>query len=72
MEIVRRVLRSLVEFLRRLFAAIQHVRTGGRTTRRRAVRRASAPLRRCSACHQPVPHSEDWRDHLEERHPEWA
>lgn len=55
---------TVIEFIRRLIEAVQHIRTGGRTTRTRAVRRASAPPRRCAECHQPVPHSDDWRDHL--------
>lgn len=54
----------IVEFIRRLLDAVRHVRTGGKTTRVRAQRKASAPSARCASCHQPVPHSDDWRDHL--------
>lgn len=55
---------KFLEFVRRLFGAIRHVRTGGATTRTTARRRAAAPARRCDSCHQAVRHSEDWRDHL--------
>ncbi|MDN5929503.1 MAG: hypothetical protein L0I24_00295 [Pseudonocardia sp.] len=58
------MIQRIVEFFRRLFTAIQHVRTGGQTTRRRAVRRATRPPQRCTECRQEVPHSSDWRDHL--------
>lgn len=58
----------LIEFIRRFVAAVQHVRTGGQTTRRRAVRRAVRPPRLCPECRQPVPHSPDWRDHLDHQH----
>lgn len=51
-------------FLQRLFEAFRHVRTGGATTRQTAVRRATRPARRCDTCRQPVPHSDDWRDHI--------
>lgn len=70
--VLARIVRSVIEFLRRLFSAIRHVRTGGASTRTRARSRARAPMRRCSACHQPVPQSEDWRDHIATDHPEWA
>jgi len=68
---VRRAVRSVIEFLRRLVWAARHVRTGGQSTRTAAVRRA-AQTQRCSACRQPIPTSGDWRDHLEEAHPEWV
>lgn len=55
---------AVIEFIRRLIEAIQHVRTGGRTTRSRARSRAARPPRPCPTCHQPVTHSDDWRDHL--------
>lgn len=51
-------------FVQRLLEAFRHVRTGGATTRRTAVRRAARPARRCTECRQPVPHSDDWRDHI--------
>ncbi|MGE3414097.1 MAG: hypothetical protein AB7L91_17970 [Dehalococcoidia bacterium] len=57
----------LIEFLRRFVDAVRHVRSGGRTTRARAVRRAAAPPRRCACCGGPVNHSADWRDHLDTR-----
>lgn len=57
-------LHALVVAVRRFAEAVQHVRTGGRTTRQTAVRRATRPPDRCPSCHQPVPHSDDWRDHL--------
>lgn len=72
MSVLRKMFRHVVEFVRRLVAAIRHVRSGGQTTVRRAHRRAAAPARRCSACHQPIEHSQDWRDHLDEQHPEWS
>lgn len=55
----------ILEFLRKLFDAFRHVRTGGQTTRTRARRRAARPPRRCETCHQPVHHSADYRDHLD-------
>lgn len=55
---------AIVEFLRKLAAAVNHVRTGGKTTRTRARTRAAAPPAKCPRCRQPVPHSPDWRDHL--------
>lgn len=55
----------IIEFIRRLVEAIQHVRSGGRTTRSRARFRAAAPPRPCPTCHQPMKHSDDWRDHLD-------
>jgi len=55
---------KFIEWLRKLIEAWRHVRTGGATTRRTAVRRAARPARRCTECHQPVPHSDDWRDHI--------
>ncbi len=54
----------VIAWIERVLDAFRHVRSGGRTTRRRAVRKAAAPPRRCSECRQPVPHSSDWRDHL--------
>lgn len=72
MTALRRFLRSVVEGLRRLVVAIRHVRTGGASTRTQARTRAQAPPRRCSACRQPIPHSDDWRDHIKTDHPEWA
>lgn len=59
---------KLVMFLQRLIEAFRHVRSGGRTTRRRARARAAAPPPRCRACKQPVPHSADWRDHLDHQY----
>jgi hypothetical protein len=70
-EVIARIFRGIGEFLRRLVSAIRHVRTGGASTQRRAQKRASRPGM-CSACRQPIPQSDDWRDHLEEAHPEWA
>lgn len=61
---MKNFLHHVVEFIRRLVDAFRHVRSGGKTTRRAAVRRATAPPRRCAECRQPVPHSDDWRDHL--------
>lgn len=55
----------LIEFLRGLVRAFRHVQTGGRTTRTRARVRAARPDRRCGECRQPVPHSHDYRDHLD-------
>ena len=54
----------IVEFLRRFVESVRHVRTGGQSTRARAARRASRPPRQCPECHQPIPHSPDWRDHI--------
>lgn len=56
---------NFVMFIRRLIDAFRHVRTGGKTTRRRATARAIRPAERCPACRQPVPHSPHWEDHLE-------
>lgn len=58
-------LHALLAAIQRFLDALRHVRTGGATTRRRAVRRAEAPPQKCPSCHQPVKHSPDWRDHLE-------
>lgn len=55
---------KFIQWVQRLVEAFRHVRSGGQTTRTRAVRRAARPPRRCTECHQPVPHSADWRDHL--------
>lgn len=55
---------TIVRLIQRIVAAFQHVRTGGRTTRTRAVRKAEAPPKRCPTCGQEVPHSADWRDHI--------
>jgi hypothetical protein len=54
----------VVTWIRRLVEAFRHAITGGSATRRQAQRRATQPARRCSKCHQPIPHSSDWRDHL--------
>lgn len=58
------MIHRLILILRRWWAAVQHVRTGGRTTRTAARTRAARPPRTCKACHQPIQHSGDWRDHL--------
>lgn len=63
-RLLKAFLRSIGEFLRRLFAAIRHVRTGGQSTRTAARRRAARPPRLCHECHQPIEHSDDWREHL--------
>lgn len=55
---------SAIAFLVRLFEAFRHVRTGGRTTRTKAVRKTAAPPPRCPTCRQPIPRSADWRDHI--------
>lgn len=55
---------KVIEFLRRLIEAWRHVRSGGRTTRTTATKRATAPPRRCTECRQIVPRSTDWRDHI--------
>lgn len=55
---------TIIEFLQKLVAAIKHVRSGGKTTRTKARRKAEAPPEKCPTCHQPVPHSADWRDHI--------
>jgi hypothetical protein len=60
----RRSTYSLVALIARWIEAYRHVRSGGRTTRTAAVRKATAPPRRCPTCRQPMPHSADWRDHL--------
>ncbi|WP_219413943.1 hypothetical protein [Pseudonocardia nigra] len=62
------MIHKVIEFIRELFDAFRHVRSGGRTTVRRARRRASAPPRRCPECRQRVEHSPDWRDHLGHTH----
>jgi len=54
----------IVIVLRTFIKAVRHVATGGRTTRTAAVRRATRPPDRCPRCHQTVPHSPDWRDHI--------
>jgi hypothetical protein len=54
----------VVTWIRQLVEAFRHAITGGATTRERAARRAAAPPRKCPTCHQPVPHSPEWRDHL--------
>lgn len=61
---IGRVFHRIVEFVRQLVDAIRHVASGGQTTKRRAGRAASKPPRRCTQCHQPVWHSDDWRDHI--------
>lgn len=58
------IIARVVHFLQRLVAAVQHVRTGGATTRTQARVRAAAPPRRCPTCHQTVSHSPDYRDHM--------
>lgn len=63
MKVVKAFFRSVGAFLRRLFQAIGHVRSGGRTTQTRARKRAARP-RICHECHQPIAQSDDWRDHL--------
>jgi hypothetical protein len=63
---------ALVVAIRRWGDAFRHVRSGGRTTRVRAIRRASAPPRRCTQCNQPIPHSRHWEDHLGEHPPSSA
>jgi hypothetical protein len=55
---------TLVALIARWIEALNHVRTGGRTTRTAAVRKAAAAPPRCPSCHQPMKHSTDWRDHL--------
>lgn len=52
------------QFVLRIIDAFKHVRSGGRTTRTRAVRKAAAPPAKCPTCRREVPHSPDWRDHL--------
>lgn len=52
-------------FFRRIYLAFQHVRTGGQSTKTRARRRAAAPPMKCPTCHQPIKHSDDYRDHIE-------
>jgi hypothetical protein len=54
----------VVAAVRQLVDGFRHALTGGASTRRRAVRRATAPPQKCPRCHQPVSHSPDWRDHL--------
>lgn len=58
------MIHRIVEFVKRLVAAIKHVRTGGATTRTAARRRAARPPTVCRTCHRPLEHSADWRDHL--------
>jgi hypothetical protein len=53
-----------LKFVRQLLAAFRHVFTSGKSTTTRARKKAARPPRRCTECHQPVQHSEDWRDHL--------
>lgn len=60
---------KLLLLIRRVADAVRHVRSGGQTTRARAVRRAAAPPRPCACCGGPVGHSPDWRDHLDP--PDW-
>ena len=55
---------TVVALIARWFDAVRHVRTGGKTTRSAAVRKAAAPPPRCPHCHQPMKHSTDWRDHI--------
>lgn len=56
---------KFLQFIRRLIEAVRHVRSGGQSTRTAAVRRSARPVRRCESCRQQVPHSTDWRDHLD-------
>lgn len=58
------MIHRIVEFIRRLVAAVRHVRTGGASTRTAARKRADRPPRVCRECHQPIEQSRDWRDHL--------
>lgn len=58
------MIHRLVLLLRKWWAAVQHVRTGGASTRTKARRRAGREPRTCTHCHQPIQHSTDWRDHL--------
>ena len=44
----------IIEFLRKLFDAFRHVFTGGKSTKRRAQRRAARPPAKCPTCHQPT------------------
>lgn len=55
---------KVIELIRKFIEAIRHVRSGGRTTVRAARTRAARPPKKCPACHQPVAHSTDYRDHL--------
>lgn len=48
--------------------ALLYVATNGDSARRRASRRAAAPPRKCHECSTLVPHSTDWRDHLDASH----
>ena len=65
---VGELLYRLILFIRRLIDAFRHVKTGGKSTERRARARAAAPPQRCPECGQEVLHSPDWRDHLEKTH----
>lgn len=58
------MIHRLIVAIRTWLDAFRHVQTGGKTTRTRAVRRATRPPDRCPSCRQPVPHSPDWQDHL--------
>jgi hypothetical protein len=71
-KFLRGFLHRVIEFFRRLIEAFRHVRTGGASTRVAATRRARRAPGRCSTCHQPIQHSQDWRDHLDQQHPEWV
>lgn len=59
---------KFLHFIQRLLEAFRHVRSGGKTTRRRARARAAAPPAKCPTCRQPVQHSQDWRDHIDHGH----
>ena len=59
------MIHRIIEGLRRFLGAVRHVRSGGESTRARARSRAERPPRTCRACHQPLVHSTDWRDHLQ-------
>lgn len=52
-------MQSFIEFIRRMIAAFQHVKTGGKSTKTRARRIASRPPRKCHACGQTVQHNTD-------------
>lgn len=55
---------KVIAFFQRLVEAFKHVKSGGKTTRVKARKQAARPFRRCETCHQQVPHSADYRDHL--------
>lgn len=65
------VLHVVVAAVRKLVDGWRHALTSGASTRRRARGRAEAPPRPCPTCHRPMPHSDDWRDHIG-HHPTWT